>query len=179
LRRAAIVERSRRSAAGAYPDAEIVGSVPELLARENIRLVMVATPNATHYEIARDALRAGPHVVVDKPLTPSWREGEELARLAREQRVLLSVYQNRRWDGDFLTVRKLIEEQRLGQLVLFASHFDRYRPEPRRPPGASSLNPAVACSLTWEPISSIRRFCFLERRKPFARMYWRSAGERW
>jgi predicted dehydrogenase len=131
LRLAAIVERSRPDAAGAYPDAEIVGSVPELLARENIRLVVVATPNTTHYEIARDALRAGRHVVVDKPLTPSWREGEELARLAREQRVLLSVYQNRRWDGDFLTVRKLIEEQRLGQLVLYASHFDRYRPEPR------------------------------------------------
>jgi predicted dehydrogenase len=131
LRLAAIVQRSGSDAVKTCPDASILRSVPELLARESIRLVVVATPNRTHYEIARAALAAGRHVVVDKPLTPTWKEGDALANLAREKRVLLSIYQNRRWDGDFLTVRKLIEERTLGQLVLFESRFDRYRPELR------------------------------------------------
>ena len=163
LRLAAIVQRSGSDAVKTYPDATILRSVPELLARETIRLVVVATPNSTHYEIARAALVARRHVVVDKPLTPTWKEGDALANLAREKRVLLSIYQNRRWDGDFLTVRKLIESwgnwstlNRISTAIALSCGQQR---------GVRGMNPAVACSSIWEHISSTRQLCCSDRRR--------------
>ena len=96
-----------------------------------IRLVVVATPNATHLPIARQCLLADRDVVIDKPFALSSAEAAELIQLARSRKRLLSVYQNRRWDGDFLTVRKLLDGDRLGRLVMFESHYDRFRQLPR------------------------------------------------
>jgi scyllo-inositol 2-dehydrogenase (NADP+) len=131
LELAAIVQRSGSEAAAAFPHAKIVPSVDALLADASIQLVVVATPNASHLPIARQCLLAGRHVVIDKPFALSSGEAAELIQLARERERLLSVYQNRRWDGDFLTVRKLLDGDQLGRLVQFESHYDRYRQAPR------------------------------------------------
>ena len=131
LELAAIVQRSGDSASVAFPQVKVVASVEALLADASIHLVVVATPNATHLPIARQCLLAKRHVVIDKPFALSSAEAGELVRLARQQDRTLSVYQNRRWDGDFLTVRKLLEEDRLGRVVMFESHYDRYRLLPR------------------------------------------------
>src|SRR5450755_434921 len=96
-----------------------------------MRLVIVATPNASDLPIARQCLLADRDVVIDKPFAMSSAEAAELIQLARARGRLLSVYQNRRWDGDFLTVRKLLENDRLGRLVMFESHYDRFRQLPR------------------------------------------------
>jgi scyllo-inositol 2-dehydrogenase (NADP+) len=131
LELAAIVQRSGSSAATAFPHARIVPSVEALLEDASIQLIVVATPNATHLPIARQCLLANRDVVIDKPFVLSSGEAAELIQLARERHRLLSVYQNRRWDGDFLTVRKLLEGDQLGRLVKFESHYDRYRLAPR------------------------------------------------
>jgi scyllo-inositol 2-dehydrogenase (NADP+) len=131
LELAAIVQRSGTAAATAFPQVRILTSVEELLQDSSIRLVVVATPNASHLPIARQCLLAGRDVVIDKPFALSSTEAAELIQLARDSGKLLSVYHNRRWDGDFLTVRKLLENDRLGRLVMFESHYDRFRQLPR------------------------------------------------
>ena len=131
LELAAIVQRSGSEAAAAFPHARIVPSVDALLEDASIQLVVVATPNASHLPIARQCLLADRHVVIDKPFALSSEEAAELIQLARERQRLLSVYQNRRWDGDFLTVRKLLDGDILGRLVQFESHYDRFRQAPR------------------------------------------------
>lgn len=103
---------------------ERVGTVDQLIERSD--LVVVATPNITHFEIASAALNAGKHVVVDKPFTVTVDEADELITLAKRRERLLTVFHNRRWDGDFLTVRKLLP--RLGEIMLFEAHWDRLRP---------------------------------------------------
>jgi predicted dehydrogenase len=132
LRLAAILQRSGDEAAKAYPEARVVRSIEELLSQPDIQGVVISTPNDTHVELGRACLFAGRHVVMDKPLAPTFGEARELAQLARKQDRLLTVYQNRRFDGDFLTLRKLLADGRLGRVVTFESHFDRYRPV-RRP----------------------------------------------
>ena len=131
LELAAIVQRSGSEAATAFPHARILTSVEDLLKDSSIRLVVVATPNASHLPIALQCLLAGRDVVIDKPFALSSMEAAELIQLARARGRLLSVYQNRRWDGDFLTVRKLLENDRVGRLVMFESHYDRFRQLPR------------------------------------------------
>src|ERR1700722_9317745 len=136
LELAAIVQRSGPQSGGpgaatAFPHAKILTSVEDLLKDGSIHLVVVATPNASHLPIARQCLLADRDVVIDKPFALSSAEAAELIRLARDRGRLLSVYQNRRWDGDFLTVRKLLESDRLGRLIMFESHYDRFRPLPR------------------------------------------------
>lgn len=131
LRFAVILERSGLEASKLYPDSRVVRNLEDLLAIETIRLVVVATPNVSHYEIARQCLLAGKDVVIDKPFATTSEEACELVKLATEKRRLLSVYQNRRWDGDFMTLRQLIETGAVGRLALYESHFDRYRPQVR------------------------------------------------
>jgi predicted dehydrogenase len=116
-----------------YADVEIVRSVDELLSRA-VDLIVIATPNQSHHPIAKQCLLAGRHVVIDKPFTTTVAEAEELVRLSKAERRVLSGYQNRRYVGDFVTVRKLLSEGVLGNVTLFESHFDRFRPELR--PGA-------------------------------------------
>ena len=126
LQLAAVVQRTGNSAREAYPDTRVVRSLDELLAEESVRLVVIATPNDSHYELARQCLLAGRAVVVDKPFTATYAEARALDQLARRANCLLSVFHNRRWDGDFLTLRRIIASRELGRL-LFESHFDRYR----------------------------------------------------
>ena len=131
----AIVQRSGDEAARAYPEAttgvRIVRSVEAVLADPEIGLVVVATPNETHASLAMAALEAGKHVVVDKPFAATSVEASQLAETARSAGLVLAPFHNRRWDGDFVTVRRLLSEQVLGRLVTFRSHFDRFRPSPR------------------------------------------------
>ncbi|GGA62574.1 oxidoreductase [Edaphobacter acidisoli] len=131
LKLEAIVQRKGDAAAKAWPNARILRSVEEALGDSTIQLVVVGTPNETHFELAKQALQAGKHVVIDKPFTATSVEARELADLARAKGLVLVPFHNRRWDGDFLTVRKLVESNAVGRLVTFESHFDRFRPEPR------------------------------------------------
>ncbi len=103
----------------------------EVLWAQRPDLVVIASPNRSHYPLALQALRAGIAVVVDKPLAVSAAEAQHLVDEARQRGVLLSVFHNRRWDGDFLTLRKLLDTQRLGQVHRFESRFERWRPAPR------------------------------------------------
>lgn len=123
----AITERSKHLAGARYPEARILRTYDELLEAEDVELIIVNTPDSTHYDYARRALEAGKHVVVEKPFTTTVGEGEELITLAAARGLTLSVYQNRRWDSDFLTVCEIIRQERLGRLVEFESTFPRYR----------------------------------------------------
>jgi scyllo-inositol 2-dehydrogenase (NADP+) len=118
-------ERMTLSAVLTTRDApEQVASLPELLDRSD--LVVVASPNTTHFEFAAAALGAGKHVVVDKPFAVSLAEADELIRLAKSAGRLLTVFHNRRWDSDFLTVQEILPS--LGEVALFEAHWDRFRP---------------------------------------------------
>jgi scyllo-inositol 2-dehydrogenase (NADP+) len=112
-------------------DVEVVSTLSELLEDDGIDLVIITTPSGMHYEMVKDALRAGKHVIVEKPMVVSEKEANELIQLAKEQDVQLSVYHNRRWDNDYLTVKQLIEEGKLGEVKMYEAHFDRYRPAVR------------------------------------------------
>jgi predicted dehydrogenase len=114
-----------------WPGADVVPDVEALLRRTDINLVVIAAPNARHHPLAKAALDAGKHVIVDKPFTLDAVQARELAALAKQNGRLLSVYQNRRFDSDFLTLRDLLAGGELGRPVYFESHFDRYRPQVR------------------------------------------------
>lgn len=110
-----------------YPGTKVTQEISEILEDESIDLVIVATTNATHYTIARDVLEANKHVVVEKPFTLFSKEIDELIKLSEEKGRLLTVHQNRRWDSDFRTVKKVIDSGLLGNIVEYEAHFDRYR----------------------------------------------------
>lgn len=118
-------------AARDFPLAKILSNTETLFqsALTDVDLVVIASPNMAHFPLAKTALELGCHVVVEKPFTVTADEGFKLANLAKEKQLSLSVYHNRRWDGDFLTAKHLIETGKLGRLVHFESHFDRFRPE--------------------------------------------------
>jgi scyllo-inositol 2-dehydrogenase (NADP+) len=128
LRLAAIVQRTGDQAAQAYPETRIVRSFDELLTIPDIRLVVVASPNHTHFDFAKRALLAGRDVLVDKPFANSIAEAVELVQLAKAKGRVLTVYQNRRFDGDFAAIRELVAAGALGRIVNFETHYDRYRP---------------------------------------------------
>ncbi|MGA6957036.1 MAG: oxidoreductase, partial [Candidatus Acidiferrales bacterium] len=115
-----------------WPDAKVLARPAEAFSNPEIDLIVVATPNDSHCDLAQRALGAGKHVVVDKPFTTSVAEAAELAALAKKTGRVLSIFHNRRWDGDFLTLRALISEGRLGEVLHFESHYDRYRPLVRK-----------------------------------------------
>lgn len=127
-----VVQRSGDDAAKAYPHAKQARSVEEMLGDVAIQVVVIATPSYSHFELAEQCLREQRHVVVDKPFTLKSEEAATLIRLARKRKLLLTAYQNRRWDGDFQTVKQVLASGELGRLVSFESHFDRFRPQPRR-----------------------------------------------
>jgi predicted dehydrogenase len=113
------------------PGVSVVADPLQAVTDPAIELVVIAAPNSRHAPLARAALAAGKHVVVDKPFTLDLDEARDLIALADEQGRLLSVFHNRRWDSDYLGVKQLIEAGTLGQVVHFESHFDRFRPEVR------------------------------------------------
>ncbi|KAI9229509.1 MAG: oxidoreductase domain-containing protein [Piptocephalis tieghemiana] len=126
-----ILQRSSSSAKEVYPDVQVVHSAEELWAKKDVDLVIITTPNSSHYELATGALKSGKDVVVEKPFTVTPKEAEDLTALAKSTGRLLSVYHNRRWDGDFLTIQKLLKDGILGRIVDYESHYDRYRPKPK------------------------------------------------
>jgi scyllo-inositol 2-dehydrogenase (NADP+) len=134
LHLSAILQRSSDDAASVYPKARVVKSVDELLAIDDIRVVVIATPNISHYPLAKQCLLASRDVVIDKPFTTTYAEAAELVELAEQRGRLLTVYQNLRFNGDFRTVEELLRSQRLGRIALYEAHFDRYRLQLR--PGA-------------------------------------------
>ncbi|KVM08585.1 oxidoreductase [Burkholderia ubonensis] len=128
---AAIATGQPDRARAAYPDARIVADLDALLALDDIECVVIATPNDTHFPLARQVLDAGRHVVVDKPVTLTSDEALALARLANARSRVFAPFHNRRWDGDFLTVRRIVESGELGRITYVTSHFDRFRPQVR------------------------------------------------
>ncbi|VBB07023.1 Hypothetical protein LUCI_2267 [Lucifera butyrica] len=112
-----------------FPAVDVVPFVEALLARPDIDLVVVSTPNTTHFSFAKQALEANKHVIVEKPFVTHFQEADELISLAEKQNRLLSVYQNRRWDNDFLTLKQCIREGLLGDIFSYESHYDRFRPQ--------------------------------------------------
>jgi scyllo-inositol 2-dehydrogenase (NADP+) len=134
LRLRAILQRTGDDAATLYPQARVVKSMDELLRMDEIKLVVIATPNTSHYPLAKQCLLTGRDVVVDKPFTTTYAEAAELVDLARQRGRLLTVYQNLRCNGDFRTIRELLASGRMGRIVLYEAHFDRYRLKTR--PGA-------------------------------------------
>ncbi|WP_340615030.1 oxidoreductase [Xenorhabdus thailandensis] len=115
-----------------WPTISVASSPEELFSDPNIDLIVIPTPNDTHYPLAQKALKAGKHVVVDKPFTITVKQAQSLKKQAEEANLLLSVFHNRRWDSGFLTVKSLIKENKLGALKYYESHFDRYRPAVRQ-----------------------------------------------
>lgn len=122
-----VAERSYKGSKERYPYLYVVKSFEELISDQHLELIIVNTPDATHYEYCKMALEADKHVVVEKPFTMTSEQAEQLIVIAKKHRKLLSVFQNRRWDGDYLTVKKVVTDKLLGRLVSFESHFDRYR----------------------------------------------------
>jgi len=128
LELACILERSGSLSQQKYPEVRIVRTLEDLLADDQIRLCVIATPNASHFDLAQRCLLAGRDVVIDKPFATNSSDALQLVELAEKNRRLLTVYQNRRLDGDFLTVRKLLAAETLGRVVAYTSHYDRFRP---------------------------------------------------
>jgi predicted dehydrogenase len=126
-----VLERRGEESRKRYPWVNLARDAGEVLGDEQIGLVVVATPPASHFDLARRALLSGKHVVVEKPFTTDSEQARQLIELARTQNRLLSVFHNRRWDGDFMTVKSVLAGNLLGRLVEYESHFDRYRNSPR------------------------------------------------
>jgi predicted dehydrogenase len=129
LRLAMVVSSDEAKVKVDYPDMVVAGRPEDAFAADSIDLVVIATPNLTHFPLAQQALNAGKHVVVDKPFTINSTEAIELVALAEQQKRVISVYQNRRYDADFLTLKQLIRENVLGRITQFQANFDRYRPQ--------------------------------------------------
>jgi len=130
----AIVERHNNDSRERYPRSQLYRSIDELIANDSIQLIIINTPTHLHFENAKAALNAGKNIVVEKPFTVTVKEAEEVAALARSKNLFLSIYQNRRYDGDYLAVKDVIEKQLLGELREVEIRYDRYRPVPAGKP---------------------------------------------
>jgi scyllo-inositol 2-dehydrogenase (NADP+) len=128
LKLAAVLQRTGSDAAQIYPGTKIVRTLEELLAISSIRLIAISTPNHTHFPFAKACLEAGRDVVVDKPFATAVAEARELVSLTQKTGRFLTVYQERRLDGDFVTLEKMISSGELGRVIRFEETFDRCRP---------------------------------------------------
>ncbi|MCU1267907.1 MAG: oxidoreductase domain protein [Acidobacteria bacterium] len=122
-----VVQRRADDSRDRYPSVAVVQDAAAVFADPDIDLVVITTPNNSHFDLARKALLANKHVVVEKPFTNTVNEARQLIEIARQQNRIVSAFQNRRWDGDFLTVKQILNGELLGRLVEYESHFDRYR----------------------------------------------------
>jgi scyllo-inositol 2-dehydrogenase (NADP+) len=146
---ACVLERRTDNAKARYPEVRIARTLDEMLSDKSIDVIAIATPNDTHVSYAKACLEAGRHVVVDKPMAPTLAEPEELVRMASERRRLISVYQDRRYDGAFLTVKKLVASGALGKVAEYEARFDRFRPNAK--PGAwRELPDFPAAGVLWD-----------------------------
>lgn len=165
----AVVERHEKRAQQRYPDVISYDSVDELLADDRIELVIVNTPNDTHVDYATKALKAGKHILVEKPFAPSSKAAGKLFELARKVDRHVMVFQNRRWDSDFKLLKRVVDRDVLGGLIELHVRFDRYRPEKgpklfkeQRVPGSGvlyDLGPHLldqVISLFGKPVKSIK-----------------------
>ena len=148
LRLAAILQRSGDSAAELFPDARIARTLEDLLALASVKLMVIATPNPSHFSLAKRCLQAGRHVVVDKPFTTTIAEARELIALAGQVNRILTVYHDRRFDADFQGLRKVIASGELGRILRFESTYDRYRPAPK--PGAWREQPGPGSGVLFD-----------------------------
>ncbi len=122
-------ERSNKKAREKYPEVQSFDSWEQLLEAADLELVVINTPNALHFPMAKQALEKGKHVVVEKPFTLSVSEAEELLLLAKRKNRIISVFHNKRLEGEFKTVQELLKSEKLGKLLSFETRFDRFRPE--------------------------------------------------
>lgn len=148
LRLAAILQRTGDQAAKEYPDVRIVRSLDELLAIESIRLIVIASPNQTHFHFAKRCLEAGRDVVVDKPFTTTVNESVDLYRIAKQCRRVLTVFHSRRFDADFQGLRAFLKLGELGRVVRFETHYDRFRPSGK--PGAWREQPGPGSGILFD-----------------------------
>lgn len=126
-----ILERHKSDSREKYPDVKLVREIDEMISDPELDLIVITTPNDTHFPYTQKALLGGKHVVLEKPFTNTSEEGRELVELAKKTGLVLSVFQNRRYVADFLTIKKILTEKLLGDVVEYEGHFDRYRPELR------------------------------------------------
>lgn len=122
----AVWERSKNIAQQKYPSVKTYRTLDELLSDKTIDLIVVNTPSVTHYDYAKQCLLAGKNLIVEKPFTATVKEGEELIQIAKEKGLLISVYQNRRFDSDYKAVKKVVDEKLLGDLIEAEFHYDRF-----------------------------------------------------
>lgn len=127
-----VVERHDKKSKKIYPYVEVVKDFNELIHDPEIDLIIHCTPNIYHFPYVKESLLAGKHVVIEKPFTPTSKEADELIGLAGSKDLKIFVYQNRRWDGDFLTIKKIFENDILGTIRYYEAHFDRYSPKRKR-----------------------------------------------
>jgi scyllo-inositol 2-dehydrogenase (NADP+) len=125
----AVWERTKNLAQEKFPQVKTYRTLEAMLADDLVELVIVNTPNYTHYEYAKKSLEAGKHVIVEKPFTIDVTQANDLIELAKKQNRVLSVYQNRRYDSDYKTIKKVVSENLLGELVEVEMHFDRFQEE--------------------------------------------------
>lgn len=111
-----------------YSQIKVEQSLDSLTQDSNVELIIITTPSGTHFDIAKSCLLAGKHVIIEKPMVVKTSEADELIQLANEKGLLLSVYQNRRWDNDFVTVKKLVQDGNLGSIHTYQVHYDRFKP---------------------------------------------------
>jgi len=126
----AVLERSENKAFHKYPEVRTFRTFSELLNDPEIDLIVVNVPDHLHSEFCEQSLLAGKHVIIEKPFTITVSEGQKLAKLAAELQLGLFVFQNRRWDSDFMTIQKILESKQLGDIAEYEAHFDRFRPDP-------------------------------------------------
>ncbi|QMU26769.1 oxidoreductase [Adhaeribacter radiodurans] len=122
-----VLERSSEKSKSRYPEVAVVKDFQALIQDDSVELVVINTPNALHFEMGKQALRAGKHVVMEKPFTVTTQEANELINLSKEQNCILTVFQNRRWDGDFRTIHQVVTQKLLGKPVYYEAHYDRFR----------------------------------------------------
>ncbi|TBV27638.1 oxidoreductase [Meridianimaribacter sp. CL38] len=124
-----VLERTKNLAQEKYSKIKTFRTLESLLKDDNIELVILNTPNITHYNFAKQIIQSGKHLVVEKPFTTSAEEADELIQLAKVNNVKMAVFHNRRWDSDFLTVKKIVDNNTLGDIVEAEFHYDRFDPE--------------------------------------------------
>ena len=122
-----VLERTKNLAQEKYPAVKVFRTLEDMLADEKIELVVVNTPNKTHYDFTRQALIAGKHVICEKPFTVQASEAEALIQLAKKQQKKLAVFQNRRYDSDLKIIKSIVQQHALGNIVEAEFHFDRFK----------------------------------------------------
>lgn len=124
-----VLERRSDESKKQLPNITVAKTFDQLIGDDETELIVVTTPNDTHFDYASRALKAGKHVVLEKPFTNNTEEAEKLVQLAKNSKTILSVYQNRRYVSDFLTMREIINDKLLGEVHEFNATYDRYRPD--------------------------------------------------